>query len=246
MPFDGKAFGAEVVSVVRNYIDAVVTPLISRLDAIERRAAEKGERGEKGDAGPAGPQGERGEPGPAGDTGPQGERGLQGLQGERGEPGQKGDPGLNGKDGLDAVEFMIDLRGNLIATLSNGTTKDLGRINGNDGKDGADGSDGLGFDDLSVLHDGERSFTFRFSKGDEIKDFQFKLPFVLDKGTYKAGTTYERGDGVSWAGCFWIAQSDTSEKPDTGQGWRLAVKRGRDGKDAPPMSPSTTPKVKIQ
>ena len=64
-----------------------------------------------------------------------------------------------------------------------------------------------------------------------MKAFEFSLPVVLDKGVYKAGEGYQAGDGVTWAGSFWIAQEDTTEKPDGGKGWRLAVKRGRDGKD---------------
>ncbi|MCO6386232.1 hypothetical protein [Aliihoeflea sp. 40Bstr573] len=104
---------------------------------------------------------------------------------------------------------------------------------GQDGKDGRDGVDGLGFDDLDVVHDGARGFTFRFARGDQVKEFPFTLPVVLDKGVYKAGDDYEPGDGVTYGGSFWIAQEKTAEKPDSGKGWRLAVKRGRDGKSAP-------------
>lgn len=104
---------------------------------------------------------------------------------------------------------------------------------GQDGKDGRDGVDGLGFDELDVVHDGARGFTFRFTRGDQVKEFPFSLPVVLDKGVYKAGDEYEPGDGVTYGGSFWIAQEKTQEKPDSGKGWRLAVKRGRDGKSAP-------------
>jgi collagen type III alpha len=56
---------------------------------------------------------------------------------------------------------------------------------------------------------------------------------VIDRGVYKAGETYEPGDAVTWGGSLWIAQKQTDAKPDTPEsGFRLAVKRGRDGKDA--------------
>lgn len=36
MTFDGKAFGAEIVGVVKGYLEKEVAPLLSRLDALER------------------------------------------------------------------------------------------------------------------------------------------------------------------------------------------------------------------
>jgi hypothetical protein len=96
--------------------------------------------------------------------------------------------------------------------------------------EGKPGVDGVGFDDLSAEYDGERTITLRFERGETVKTFSFEMPVVLDRGVYKAGEEYRAGDGVTWAGSFWIAQETTSEKPDSGKGWRLAVKRGRDAK----------------
>lgn len=98
---------------------------------------------------------------------------------------------------------------------------------------GPRGVDGLGFDDLEVLHDGERGFTFRMARGDQVKEFAFKIPIVLDRNVYKEDGTYEKGDGVTFGGSFWIAQKDAPEgKPNDGsKDWRLAVKRGRNGAD---------------
>ena len=53
------------------------------------------------------------------------------------------------------------------------------------------------------------------------------------------------GDGTTWGGSFWIAQGETGEKPDTGKGWRLAVKKGRDGRDGTMKPDNGPPKVKI-
>lgn len=57
------------------------------------------------------------------------------------------------------------------------------------------------------------------------------VPVVLDQGTYKADQVYAKGDGVTWGGSFWIAQDDVpTTKPGEDAQWRLAVKRGRDGR----------------
>lgn len=180
--FDGKAFGAEMVEIVKGYVGKALTPVLERIAALEAR-----------------------EPVP----GPQGEKGADGAPGERGPEGPQGIPGRDGRDGLPGEKGL----------------------NGKDGIDGKDGRDGLGFDDIQMLHDGERSFTVRFARGEQVKEFAFTIPTVLDRGVYKAGDEYERGDAVTWAGSLWIAQNETKEKPGEGGGWRLAVKKGRDGKD---------------
>lgn len=98
-------------------------------------------------------------------------------------------------------------------------------------KDGEHGKDGLGFDDMRVEHDGERGFTLIFERGEQRKEFSFTLPVVLERGVYKSDRTYERGDAVTADGSYWIAQKDApSGKPGQSPDWRLAVKKGRDGK----------------
>ena len=96
------------------------------------------------------------------------------------------------------------------------------------------GPAGLGFDDLDITHDGERTFTFKLERGDNVKAWTFVIPCMIDRGVWREGT-YQRGDTVSHGGSAWIAQQDTDTKPDTaGSHWRLSVKRGRDGKDGKP------------
>lgn len=125
---------------------------------------------------------------------------------------------------------VIDREGQLVLTHSDGSTKSLGIVVGKDAK-GQDGVDGLGFDDLDVTYDGERTIVLRFQRGDQSKEFAFSMPVVLDRGVWAEGKEYATGDAVTWAGSVWIAQKDgVAEKPDGGNGWRLAVKRGRDGK----------------
>lgn len=51
-------------------------------------------------------------------------------------------------------------------------------------------------------------------------------------GTHDPGEVYEPGDGVTCGGSLWVARSRTSSKPGTDATWQLAVKHGRDGRDA--------------
>ncbi len=159
-----------------------------------------------------------------------GKDGRDGIDGKDGAPGEKGEAG---RDGLDVKGLFRAEGGRLVATMSDGSVKDLGEFVGKDGEPGApgrDGADGVGFDDLSVQYDGEKSFTLKFTKGERVKEFSFALPVMIDRGFFSQGKSYQAGDGVTWAGNYWIAQKDTDAKPGEGTDWRIAVKRGRDGK----------------
>lgn len=77
-----------------------------------------------------------------------------------------------------------------------------------------------------------REFTLvaRTSSGAEVSK-SIKVASLVDKGVFKAGDDYEAGDGVTWGGSFFIAQKDApiGYPGEAGcDGWRLAVKRGRD------------------
>lgn len=150
-----------------------------------------------------------------------GEKGEAGERGEGGEPGPAGPQGESGRDGRDGLPGVPGLQGE----------KGTDGTNGRDGVDGKDGADGLGFDDLTVEHDGERGFTFKFQRGDVVKAFSFTVPATIDRGVFNGGA-YAKGDGVTFGGSYWIAQKDAPDgKPGLSADWRLAVKKGRDGKD---------------
>lgn len=88
---------------------------------------------------------------------------------------------------------------------------------------------------LSVEQIGERTFVIDcgLSSGRAVRK-EVAVPMVIDRGVYRADGEYKAGDGVTWAGSYWIAKDDTPQgKPGEpgSDGWRLAVKRGRDGKD---------------
>lgn len=118
-----------------------------------------------------------------------------------------------------------------VAEVRTGTPGPAGK-DGKDGKDGAPGADGLGFDDLAVVQQNERSFTVRAFRGDRSKDIgTVSFPVELYRGVW-VERTYEPGDSVTWAGSEWHCNEQTATKPGTdSRAWTLKVKRGRDGKD---------------
>jgi hypothetical protein len=85
--------------------------------------------------------------------------------------------------------------------------------------------------DVSASYDGRRSITLRFTQGERVKEQTFAMPVVIDCGVYREGGEYHVGDGVTDQGSYWIALGMTRDRPGTSGGWRLAVKKGRDGKD---------------
>jgi collagen type III alpha len=255
---DGVEFGNEVVALVRGYVEREIAPLKAenaglkeRLAALEARPApEKGDPGERGEGGVS-PEPEAIAEAfservkemvaeavaaiPPPEQGPPGEKGEKGDPGERGSDGRDGADGAGGQDGKDAAGIVEALKdsGELVLTLQDGR---LVRTGIRDGKKGKDGRDGFGFDDMDVaVLDDDRTIELSFRRGGEEKVFTLKWPTMIDRGVYKAGEQYEAGDAVTWGGSLWTAQRATSAKPDTADsGWRLAVKKGRDGKDAKP------------
>jgi len=309
--FDGKAFGQEIVGVVKEFVGKELGPILSRMEALEKRfdefpAPRDGKDADLGEvrqiiteeiqavkemveALPAPPMlpdiptmvAESVEAAVAALPAPQDgksvtvedvapliasevEKRIKDIptpkDGQNGKDGESIDPaemqrmiseavekamsafpipkdGLDGKDGKDGKDgvglagAIIDRSGELVVTLTNGETRNLGPVVGKDGAPGKDGADGFGFDDLEASYDGEKTVTLKFVKGERAKEFAFTLPVVIDRGVYKEGQIYRPGDGVTWGGSYWICQEETSEKPDSGKGFRLAVKKGRDGRD---------------
>lgn len=101
-----------------------------------------------------------------------------------------------------------------------------------------DGRDATSLDDIDlVLADDGRTVTLRFLGGDQVREKSIKLATIIDRGVFKRGEAYEPGDAVSWGGSLWVAQADTGDAPEEsrdGKPWRLAVKKGQNGKDLRP------------
>jgi hypothetical protein len=105
---------------------------------------------------------------------------------------------------------------------------------GVDGLAGKDGADGLGFDDLDIVHDGERGVIVRFARGERVKESTIVFPCLLYRGVFAPGHTYNAGDIVTHGGSAWHCGRPTTTKPDTAEGaafWKLMVKRGDRGRD---------------
>lgn len=96
------------------------------------------------------------------------------------------------------------------------------------GQDGRDGKDGFSPDDFEVTLDG-RVFTFALRCGERVVTREIKVPFPVDRGVYRTGTLYEKGDVATFGGSQWIALNDTRDKPPS-DNWRCQVRRGQDGK----------------
>lgn len=97
--------------------------------------------------------------------GPQGEQGVQGIQGEKGEQGiqgekgDKGDTGAAEQDGQDGVGISraeINAENELVLTLSNGQSINLGAVKG---EKGDKGDAGVGIANVSITEAGNLKVT---------------------------------------------------------------------------------------
>lgn len=214
----------------------------------------QGEKGERGDAGPVGERGEqgekglpgeRGEPGAPGESirgdkgdpgeaGPRGEKGEPGPVGDRGERGEKGDTGRDGRDALalDVLPAIDEARSyprGIWARHLNGLWRAAGDTQGMRNWECMV----PGLAEVVIAHE-ERSLTLSvaLSNGHKVEK-TVVLENPIDRGVWAPDLMYLKGDGVTWGGSWFIAQvNEPMDKPGTSDQWRLAVKRGRDGKDA--------------
>jgi hypothetical protein len=205
-------------------------------DGVSGIDGKDGTAGRDGIDGKDGAHGLDGKDGSAGLDGKDGAPGQDGVDGKEGMIGEKGD---RGRDGVGLAGALIGRDGQLLVTLSNGDILDLGPVSG---------KDGLGFEDMTEeLADDGRTIIRRYQRGDQVKEFRHTFAVVLDRGIWKDGT-YQVGDGVTWGGSFWIAQKQTTLKPQTPEAhddWRLAVKKGRDGKDGVVRTVVDKPIIKV-
>jgi hypothetical protein len=134
------------------------------------------------------------------------------------------------KDGIGLADVLRDAEGNLVVVMTDGRTKSLGKIDGEDGKPGCDG---LGFDDLNVEQIGERTVRFLLKREADEAEFDVTFPVPIYRGVFKEGEPYEPGDLTTWGGSLWHLNEAKGLKPGApDSGWQLAAKAGRPGKDA--------------
>lgn len=101
-------------------------------------------------------------------------------------------------------------------------------------KDGEKGRDAFQLESFEMeLGEDGRTVTVKLQAGESTIEKSVKIPAVIDRGVFTENQkAYEQGDGVTYGGCFWIAQKDAPEGvPGGSADWRMAVKKGRDGKD---------------
>jgi len=221
-------------------------------------AGEKGAAGIDGKDGSPGVEGHKGMDGSPG-IGLPGEKGADGIDGPAGLDGADG---LAGKDATPIDEDALVARiaevavkhipvprdgidGKDAAPIDPERVRDMVKAevaaiprpeNGRDGRDakGKDGTDGLSIDDFDIKQKDDRTIVVSLRNKDKQVAREIKLKGLpIDRGVYKSGAAYQEGDGITYGGSWWLAQKDTSNTPGDASGdWRLAVKRGRDGKDA--------------
>ena len=126
------------------------------------------------------------------------------------------------RDGRGIAGTLIDDNGDLVVTYTDGENQRAGRVKGRDGAD---------LEHLAFETPDGRRFTVRARSGAREFVSEFTVPSVIDRGIWQASSAYDVGDGVTFKGSYWIAEAETNARPGTpDSGWRLAVKRGRDGR----------------
>lgn len=233
MTFDGKAFGAEIVGVVKGYLAKELKPIAARIEALEKRI----------DAIPA-PVDVSSDLAalksaveaitiPEFPEAPE----LPDFEAMIGTAVIDAVSAIkapaDGKDGVGLAGAFIDREGNLVVTMTNGEPKSLGPVVGKDGEPGKPGRDGFNLEDFdaTVMDDG-RTVLLSFTGKDMDYKVELGFPVMLYRGVYREGS-YERGDTVTWAGSLWHCDAvKTIEKPGDGsKDWTLCAKKGRDGKN---------------
>ena len=236
-----------MIKAVQGYIARCLAPLADRVKSIEAKYA-SGEL--NGKDGIPGRDGVDGKDGVLGGDGKDGAMGQMGAAGPQGDPGIDGRDGLDGPRGKDAMELDVCDTIDVSRSYQRGTlaVHRGGLVRAYKSTDPLDEGASLekagwhvlvcGIADLSIGFEDERTLSLSFALTDGRTVSQQKsFPVTIDRGVFRDGE-YKAGDGVTWNGSYWIAQKDSPEgKPGDGEGWRLAVKKGRDGKDfAPPVA----------
>lgn len=150
------------------------------------------------------------------------------------------------KDGIGVAGAIIDRENNLVLTLTNGEAKNLGLVVGKDADMEAlerridekfasipvpkDGKDAFALEDFDAeLMDDKRTVLLSFSSKDGL-DYKIELgfPAMIYRGIYSPEKEYMCGDTVTWGGHLWHCDIDKNNEKPSGEGWTMAVKKGRD------------------
>ena len=224
--------------IVKNALDVVMDN--GDIYTLSLPVPQRGERGEKGESGLSGKDGR---------DGIDGKNGADGLNGKDGAPGQRGEKGdVASPDDIAAAvtKACESLLPTLVAKQYETSMPEIiarasmlvppGRdgLPGRPGTPGEDGRDGVSIEGFEFKQADRRTqiCVMKMTDGSQY-EWPIKMEgMVIDCDVHRPGAVYEKGDAVTHGGSYWIARKDTSATPGKSDDWRLAVKRGRDGKDA--------------
>lgn len=131
--------------------------------------------------------------------------------------GPQGEPGLPGPAGPQGPQGETGERG------EPGTPGERGE-RGDAGPQGERGADGIATrEELEML--------VRSAVEERHAEVVVRSLADLDRGTWRAGETYERSHLATWNGSTWMAVQNTTSQPGTDATWRIFAKAGRDGRD---------------
>ena len=204
-------------------------------------------RGEKGEKGIDGIDGNHGRDGAAGIDGKDGASGIDGKDGAPGLRGEKGDPPSTEEvaaaitKACDALlpamvsKHMESLMPEIVTRASLLVPAGRDGLPGRPGTPGEPGRDGISVAGIELRPIDKRTHMLIWKSSDGGHyEMPVKLgPVLQDAGVHRPGASYEAGDCVTHGGSYWVAKADTAETPGKSDDWRMVVKRGRDGKDAP-------------
>ena len=201
----------------------------------------RGEKGEKGIDGKDGRDGTAGVNGKDGASGIDGKDGAPGLRGEKGDAPSTEEVAAAITKACDALlpamvsKHMESLMPEIITRASLLVPPGRDGLPGRPGSPGEDGKPGVGVESVELEFAGKRTGTMilRMSDGGRYEMPVNLGPVLQDAGVHRSGASYEAGDCVTHGGSYWVAKADTRETPGKSDDWRMVVKRGRDGKDAP-------------
>lgn len=157
--------------------------------------------------------------------------------------------GKHGRDGIDGKSFSIDDAKTLLDSMAARWQLEFERRatdtmqaaiasiplprDGRDGTNGKDGTHGVDFDSFDVeLQEDGRTVDFILRGGDVEVRKSVCFPVMLDADVFKDGTEYRQGDCVTYGGQLFVARRSTTGTPLRSPDWRLAVKKGRDAREA--------------
>lgn len=221
----GRVISAELTALRKEFSERLAV-----IEAAKMIPGPQGARGEKGVTGADGAT-VRGEPGINGKDGADGIHGKDGSNGADGKDGRDGRDGHDGRDGIDAFDLPIaDGIDSEKAYPRGALASDKGALWRYDGVAWKCIVDGLA--DVVLSYDGERNIKVKqvFASG-KTKAVDYLIPAMVYKEIHKKGSAYLPGDCVTYDGSVWVCIKATSATPGTkDSGWRLAVKRGLNGR----------------